>query len=264
MKKTIVITGAGSGLGKMSAIALAKRGHLVYATTHYTNEAKTLNDYAKENFLPLEAFKLDILIKEDREKLKDIEFDVLINNAAIGDSGSVAEIDIERIKSVYEINIFSNIQLTQIAIEKFIKKKNGRIIFLSSLAGRLTTSFLSPYTSSKFAIEALAMSLRCELKKLDGVNIQVTLIEPGAYATGFNKENLEKKYEWMKNKSYFKYKLDEIHLKEERKWKLMESNNYNSIIKKYIKAVEVRKVRKRYSAPFLQSLLIQLGRIFGM
>lgn len=262
--KTIVITGSGSGLGKMAAIELAKRGHLVYATTRYTEEANNLNNYAAEYSLPLKSFKLDILLKEDRNKLKDMEFDVLINNAAIGDSGSVAEIDVNRFKTVFETNVFSNIKITQIAIKNFIKQKHGRIIFISSLAGRITTPFLSPYTSSKFAIEAFATSLRSELKKIDGVNIQVCLIEPGAYATGFNKENNEKKYSWMQKSSYFKYKLDDIRIKEEKRWNFIESKNYNGIIKKYIKAVEVKKVKKRYSSPFIQSFFIQLCRTLGM
>ncbi|MDO4283504.1 MAG: SDR family NAD(P)-dependent oxidoreductase [Clostridia bacterium] len=262
--QTIVITGSGSGLGKMAAIALAKRGHLVYATTHYIEEANELNNYAAEYSLPMKAFKLDILLEKDRNKLKDMEFDILINNAAIGDSGSVSEINVDRFKNVFETNVFSNIKITQIAIQNFVKQKHGRIIFLSSLAGRITIPFLSPYTASKFAIEAFSISLRKELKKLDGINIQVCIIEPGAYATGFNKENNDKKYSWMKQHSYFKYKLEELHIQEEKKWNFIESKNFNSIVKKYIKAVEVKKVKKRYSAPFIQSFLIQLGRILGM
>ena len=94
-KKTVLITGAGSGLGKEASIALAKRGHKVYATTRYENEADTLNNYAKENNLPLESFKLDILLETDRNLILNYDFDVLINNAAIGDSGSVAEIRVD-------------------------------------------------------------------------------------------------------------------------------------------------------------------------
>ena len=171
---------------------------------------------------------------------------------------------IDRFKNVFETNVFSNIAVTQVAIKNFIKQKRGRIIFLSSLAGRITMPFLSPYTASKFAIEGFSMSLRKELKKLDGVKIDVCLIEPGAYKTGFNKENNDKKYEWMQVSSYFKYKLDEIRLNEEKLWNFLESKNFNSIIKKYVKAVEAKNVKKRYTAPFIQSFFVQLGRIIGM
>lgn len=185
MKKTVLITGAGSGLGKMAAISLAKRGHLVYATTHYEKEAEALNDYAAQNQINLISFKLDILLEEDRNLLFSYDFDVLICNAAIGDSGSVAEIRIDRFQNVFETNVFCNIQIAQIAIQKMMKKKQGRILFLSSLAGRISMPFLAPYCASKFAIEAFATSLRKELKKLDGIDIQVGIIEPRCFCYWF-------------------------------------------------------------------------------
>ena len=116
--KKILITGAGSGLGKEAAITLAKRGHKVYATVHYIEELDYLNNYAKNNCLNLEAFKLDILLEEDRNKVLNYDIDTFIANAAIGDSGSVSEINIDRIKNVFETNVFCNIQLVQIVIKK--------------------------------------------------------------------------------------------------------------------------------------------------
>ena len=81
--KKVVITGAGSGLGKMAAIELAKRGHFVYATTQYEIQATKLNDFANKNNLPIKSFKLDILSDDDRKILENMKFDVLINNAGI-------------------------------------------------------------------------------------------------------------------------------------------------------------------------------------
>ena len=79
---------------------------------------------------------------------------------------------------MFETNVFSSIKLTQIAIKKFIEKKKGRVIFISSLFGRISYPFLSPYCASKFAIEAFASSLRKEMKDLDNTNIQIGIIEP--------------------------------------------------------------------------------------
>lgn len=166
-------------------------------------------------------------------------------------------------ENVFETNVFSNIKITQIALKKLIKNKKGRIIFLSSLSGRISLPFLGPYCSSKFAIEGFASSLRKEMKKLDGTNIQIGIIEPGAYATGFNKENNDKKYEWMYNNSYFKYKWKDIKEKETRYWNFIEKMNFNSIINQYIKAVKDIKVKFRYTAPKSQSFFIQLQRILG-
>ncbi len=262
-KKTVVITGAGSGLGREAAIKLAKRGHNVIATTMYNKQAEELNVLANDNKLSLKSFKLDINLEKDRKKLESLDFDVLINNAAIGDSGSIADIQVDRIENVFETNVFSNIKITQIAIKKMVKNKRGRIIFLSSLAGRVAIPFLGPYCSSKFAIEGFASSLRKEMKKLDDVNIQIGIIEPGAYATGFNKENNEKKYEWMYKNSYFKYKWKDLKEKENRYWNFIEKKSFDSIIQKYIMAVENKKVKFRYRAPKLQSFIVQLQVILG-
>lgn len=263
-KKTVVITGAGSGLGREAAIELAKRGHSVIATTMYEKQAQEINTLANDRKIDLKSFKLDINLESDRNKLKELDFDVLINNAAIGDSGSISDISVDRIENVFETNVFSNIKITQVALKNMIESKRGRVIFLSSLAGRISIPFLGPYCASKFAIEGFASSLRKEMKKLDDVNIQIGIIEPGAYATGFNKENNEKKYEWMYKDSYFKYKWKDIKDKETKYWNFIEKKNFDSIIKQYIHSVEDRKLKFRYTAPKTQSFIIQLQRIFGL
>lgn len=261
--KKILITGAGSGLGKMAALALARRGHIVYATTQYENEFIELNKIAHSENLNLQSFKLDILLDEDRNKLLNIDFDTLINNAAIGDSGSISEIKIDRLKNVFETNVFSNIAITQIAIKKFIQNKYGRIIFVSSLADEFPFPFLSPYTSSKASIENFATALKWEMKKIDYAKIEVGIIKPGAYETGFNKISNEKKYTWMQYNSYFKYKINKLKNKEEKIWNFIESNNFSSIINQYIKAVEDNHLKRVYTAPKLQSIFIKICRILG-
>ena len=122
-KRVILITGAGSGLGMEAALSLAKRGHKVIATTMYEKQATKLNTLSEDMKLDLSSFKLDINLEQDRKKLNDIYFDVLINNAAIGDSGSIADIQVDRIENVFETNVFSNIKITQIALQKLIKNK---------------------------------------------------------------------------------------------------------------------------------------------
>ena len=262
--KKILITGAGSGLGREAAITLSKRGHKVYATVHYTEELEYLNNYAKDNNLSLEAFKLDILLEEDRNKVLDYDIDTFISNAAIGDSGSVAEINIDRIKNVFETNVFCNIQLVQIVIKKMIDNSiNGRIIFLTSLCGRIPIPFLSPYCASKFALESFITCLKSEMNYIPHINIQFSMIEPGAYATGFNKINYEKKYTWMKDESYFKNIYHKLKLKEDKFWNFVEVKKFDSIIDKYIKAVEDKEAKFRYTAPKYQSFFTQLARIFG-
>ena len=261
-KKTIVITGCGSGLVKIAEITLAKRGHKVIATALYDNEVTELNNIAKNENLDLLSFKLDITLEEDRNKLLSYDFDTLINNAAIGNSGSICEIPINNFINVFNTNVFSNILITQTAFKVFNKNGYGRIIFISSLVGRSSLPFLAPYCSSKFAIEGFVESFMLEMKILKKPKIEVSMIEPGAYATGFNKENNEKMYSWMENNSYFKDKLNKIHINLEKFWRFIETKNYNSIIKKYVKAVETKHLKNRYIAPFFQGLIVKFITIF--
>lgn len=264
-KKTVLITGAGTGLGKKASIELAKRGHKVIATTHYEEEATIMNEIALKENIDIIAFKLDILEENDRLKILKYDIDVFIANAAIGDSGSVSEVFVSRIEEVFNTNVFANMKLAQIVLAQMIKSnKKGRIIFLSSLAGRIPMPFLAPYCASKAAIESLATCLRNEMKLLKDVNIEIAVIEPGAYATGFNKENNEKKYNWMEKESYFIKIVDKIKYYEEKIWNFIEVKPYTSIIKRYIKVVEAKKLRHRYSAPIIQTFFVQLGRIIGM
>jgi len=104
--RIVFITGCGSGLGKDAALALARRGHRVIATTRTAASAKEINSLAADQKLSIESFKLDVTVPEDREKIVDYDIDVLINNAGIGESGSLAEIDVERIRNNFEVNVF--------------------------------------------------------------------------------------------------------------------------------------------------------------
>lgn len=263
MRKTILITGSGSGLGKEAAINLARRGHKVIATVFYKNQISILNEIAADENLDLTIFKLDVRNKNDRELLLKYHFDILICNAAIGDSGSVADIYVDRIREVFETNVFCNIELIQIALSQMIPRNSGRIIILSSMAGRFPFPFLSPYCASKYALECFGICLQKELKKLPNNKLKICLIEPGAYATGFNKLNNEKKYSWMLKNSYFKDISTNIFKKEELKWNFLEQKSFTSIIKKYIQAVEDNRPRFRYYAPWWQAFGVQLLRILG-
>lgn len=81
---------------------------------------------------------------------------------------------------------------------------------------------------------------------------------------GFNKENNEKKYEWMYDHSYFSGYVEKIHKIETKVWNFLEQKPYDSIIKMYVKAVKAKHPKSRYSAPWWQTALVQIGRIFGL
>jgi len=265
-RKIVCITGAGSGIGKEASIAIARRGHKVIATVLYEEQMDDMQKIAEKEKLDIEIIKLDITNEQERNKILDYDIDVFISNAAIADSGSIAEVDIKRFEDVFKVNVFCNIQIVQLVLKNMIEKKTGKVVFLSSMIGRIALPFLGPYASSKFAIEGFASCLRDEMKilnKLEKTNIQISIIEPGSYATGFNMETGNKKYGWMYHNSYFKEHIDLIRKVEQKVWELTELNKYDSIIKKHVKVVEAKKLKHRYYAPWYQAFLIQLLRIFG-
>ena len=182
-KKQVLITGSGTGIGRDTALRLAKRGHTVYATTHSEDQATSLNSLGTPG---VKAFKLDITDGSDRLRAAGLPIDVLINNAAVGQSGSLAEVPIERVRATFETNLFATLAFTQIVVAGMIERRQGTIIFISSLVGRVPAPFLMPYAMTKFALSAAADALRQELAELD-CGVHVSVVEPGAYHTGFTR-----------------------------------------------------------------------------
>lgn len=262
MGKSILITGAGTGIGKDAAFELVKRGHFVMATTETKEQANALRLEAERLNARLEIFKLDITKAADRELVKSREIDVLICNAGIGESGSIAEIDIDKIRYNFEVNVFSNFELSQPVLKNMFAKNSGTVIFISSLAGRIAMPFLGPYCMTKFALSSGAETMRTEIHRVRK-NVHISLVEPGGYHTGFNQRNMAKKYEWMDESSLFYPIMDQIKKEEARSFKVTESKSNKSIMSKIVKASEAKKPRLRYSAPAWQAFGVWFLRVLG-
>ena len=254
----ILITGARGGIGLDTAKRLLALGHTVYATVHYTHTIKELQKELQVFGSLVVVEKLDVLDASDRKKVLDWDIDILINNAAIGDSGPLAEIPVDKIKAVFETNVFASIELAQLCIPHMKTKGHGKIIFLSSLAGLIPTYFLAPYGMTKYAIENIGLSLRQELKPF---GIDVTLINPGGYHTGFNQKNFATKDAWFDKKGLYKDHLDQVNMAE-KTISLFEQKTTASIAKKIVKAVQAKKMKRRYAAPYYQWFFVSLARRF--
>ena len=249
--KSILITGAGSGIGRDAAFALAALGHHVHATTADDAQAEALRTECMARQLPMTVFRLDITSADDRALAAPLELDVLINNAGIGESGSLADVPIERVRRTFEVNVFATLELTQLVLRGMIGRQRGTVLFVSSIAGRLPVPFLMPYSMSKFALSAA------------GAGIQVALIEPGAFHTGFNQAMTARKYEWMATGSYFSGQTARLQAAEARQFGLLEASSTRPIVDLIVKAALARRPPLRYTAPWLQGLGVRLARIFG-
>lgn len=185
MAKTIFITGASRGFGKLWAEALLQRGDKVIATAR---DISTLDDLVHkygDNILPLQ---LDV---NDRaadiaaiNKAKDHfgSIDVLINNAGYGLFGSIEETSEQEAREQMETNFFGLLWLTQAVLPIMRAQKQGHIIQVSSVVGLITFPVLGLYNASKFAVEGLSETLTTEVK---GFGINVTLVEPNSFATNW-------------------------------------------------------------------------------
>ena len=140
MSKTILITGAGSGFGKGAAIGMARNGHAIIATTQVSSQVTPLREEAAA--LGLKNFRverLDLTDHYDIQQAQGWDFDVLWNNAGMGEAGPVWEIPIELVRKNYEINVFLPLVLTQGVVQKWVREgRKGKVVFTSSMGGLFT------------------------------------------------------------------------------------------------------------------------------
>ena len=254
--KKVLFTGARSGIINKVANKIIEKDYFVYITVHTESELKIIQEKYKDN-KNVECFKLDITYKQDREKLEELDIDILVSNAAIGESGSVAEIDMDKVRNNFETNVFSNFEVVQIVLKNMIKKGKGRIVMMASLAGIITIPFLGSYCATKASIIKLTEALNLEVKLLDA-KIDICLIEPGLYNTGFNKLMFDKKYDWMTIESYFNHQMALIKKSENVLLLLFEKSRLNSIVNKIEKAITKENPKFIYSAPITQNIFARL------
>lgn len=195
MSKTILITGAASGFGKLAAFELAKRGHKVIATAQVYPQMSDLIREAKEQGLELTVDKLDVTNARDIAYIHNkYDIDILISNAGIMEGGPIAEQPIDLIRSMFDVNVFGALDLAQGFIKKFIdQKRPGKIVFTTSMGGLWTVPYVAAYCASKHAMESIAEGLKTELADF---NIKIATCNPGLFGTGFNDRGVDTISRW--------------------------------------------------------------------
>lgn len=188
VQETYLITGAGTGFGKGIAFGLAEQGKKVIAGVETMSEVSALEKEAQEKKVDIQVEKLDVTNPADRERAWTWDVDVLLNNAGVSEGGSLADIPEERLRNQFEVNVFGPILLTQKFAKAMAKKQRGKIVFMSSVSGMMADPLSGPYGGSKFTLEAFAESLSKELQEF---KVQVAVINPGPYLTGFNDREFE-------------------------------------------------------------------------
>lgn len=194
--QTILITGATSGIGRAAALALAKRGHRVIATGRRAGALEELAAEAERAGLSLDTLLLDVTDAATVEAAvaavdgltAGAGLDVLVNNAGFGALGPVTEMPDAVVRAQFETNVFGLLAVTRAFVPAMRARGRGRVLNVTSGAGRVAFPFFGAYGASKFAVEALSDSMRQELQPF---GVHVVVIEPGVTRTGFADHSLE-------------------------------------------------------------------------
>jgi len=186
--KVVLISGCSSGIGRAAADRLARRGHIVYATARRGASVDELRQWAAAVGSNARVDQLDVVEAQDGRRVVGRildecgRIDVLVNNAGFGQAGSVEDIDLERWRRQFEVNLFGTIALTQAVLPAMRAAHSGRVINVSSVVAHVTLPFMGAYAATKHALDAVSKSLRMEVRRW---GIRVILVEPGPIATEF-------------------------------------------------------------------------------
>ena len=181
-KKTILITGASSGIGYDAAQMLAQQGHCVYAAARRVELMEPLKAFG------VQILKMDVTdevsMRQGVEAVVQAEgrIDVLVNNAGFGYFGAIENVPLEEARRQLEVNVFGLAQLTQLVLPYMRKQGNGRIVNTSSIAGKMVIYMGGWYNVTKYSVEAFSDALRMEVKPF---GIDVVMVEPGAIKTNW-------------------------------------------------------------------------------
>jgi NAD(P)-dependent dehydrogenase (short-subunit alcohol dehydrogenase family) len=177
--KTVLITGAGRGIGKATALKLAAEGWHVFAGVRKTADGEALVEASDGKITPV---VLDVTRQEQIAAAAATlpeTLDAIVNNAGIAINEPIETITPEQLQRQFDVNVFGTISVTQAVLPK-IRAAKGRIVFISSVSGRISTPWSGPYSGSKYALEGLVDALRMEVKPW---GIGVSLVEPSATDT---------------------------------------------------------------------------------
>ena len=184
----VLLTGASSGIGRVTAIYLAERGFHVIGASRSLDRLDGLRDEMSERRLAFTPVELDINRNEGVNRVMPGliadhgPIDVLVNNAAYGLWGPIQMLSISEMKTMFETNFFGAVRMIHGVLPGMIEQRSGVIINVSSVLGRMATPFNGAYASSKFALEGMSEALRTEVKPF---GVKVALVEPGLFNTSF-------------------------------------------------------------------------------
>ena len=251
-KKTILITGASSGIGFETARQLARQGHKVYAAARRTDLMEPLRADG------VEVLRMDVTDEASMQQGVDHimaaegHIDVLSNNAGYGYFGAIENVTMDEARRQQEVNVFGLARLCQMVLPSMRERGSGRIINTASVAGKAVLYFGGWYNVSKFSVEALSDALRMELQPF---GIDVVMIEPGGIKTNWGVIAADHLAESSKGTAYEQHAL-----REAASFRKVYSINLLSkpsvVTRAMLRAVNSRRPRARYRIGFAARTIV--------
>lgn len=240
----VLVTGAASGIGKATVEKLLEKEHDIIA---FDIDEEALSE------LPEEAKKYHGDVYDEnrvKEMVEQEGFDVLVNCAGYYELGAIEDIDQETVEAHFQTNVFGTLNMIR-NIAPQLREKEGRIINISSVAGRISMPFYGVYSATKYSVEAISDALRYEMQPF---NVDVVVVEPGPIDTGFN-ERARKKLE--------KYLPDSVY--SDRYQNVLENGGRAEVeaekaAETVVKAIESSNPKTRYTVTWEAWLLPKLKR----
>ena len=263
-KMRILIIGGAGGIAYNTAKKFAMNNHLVYLCVHTNEQLETIKKRLKDESLLMHVFKLDILNKQDLTLLDKIEYDVLWIHAGIGIGGSLLAMSVDNLKKNYKVNVFGIIRMLKKAYYRMEKNKiKGHIFVTSSVSRTLPFPFLGCYTSSRASLSMLVHTLNQEMKFLKS-NITLSLIELGAYHTGFNQVMIDNKEQYLDKNSLFYKRRHSINRLQRNIFRLIESDNIDKLSDYLVKNMTKKNPKFLLRYPKGQALFVKMFEFFKM
>jgi len=187
VSKSVLVTGANSGIGLVTVLELAAAGYDVIGSVRSAAKAEVLQQAAAEREVSVRTIEMDVndvdSCKQGIEELASITDGgpwAVVNNAGYAQAGAVEDVDDELVRAQLETNLVAPIRIARLVLPSMRERGDGRIVNVSSIAGRLSTPLMGWYCASKHGLEAVTDALRMEV---EGDGIRVILVEPGMFGT---------------------------------------------------------------------------------
>lgn len=201
-KLVALVTGASTGIGRATARLLASSGYRVFATVRTPEAEATLRQDGSMEVLRLDVGEEAAVSRTVRDVLDRAgHVDALVNNAGYALVGATEDLTRDRLRRQFEVNVFGAMQLCREVLPSMRARRSGRIVNVSSLAGRVSVPLMGAYCGSKFAIEALTDALRVEARPF---GVGVALVEPGPVVTEFQRNALAVSQDILTSESVYR------------------------------------------------------------